>query len=64
MGIVATPASSAQEAADRLIAAGIRGILNFAPTRLDIPEGISHRDVNLVIELEGLSYALKNAGAP
>ena len=62
MGIVATPASSAQEAADRLIAAGIRGILNFAPTRLEVPEGVSVRDVNLVIELEGLSYALKNAG--
>ena len=64
IGIVATPAASAQDAAARLIAAGVRGILNFAPTRLDVPAGVSVRDVNLVIELEGLSYALKNAGSP
>lgn len=58
LGILATPASAAQAAADRMMAAGIRGILNFAPTRLEVPDGVSVRDVNLVIELEGLSYAL------
>lgn len=61
LGILATPAAAAQQAADRMIAAGIRGILNFAPTRLDVPAGVSLRDVNLVIELEGLSYALSAA---
>ncbi len=58
LGILATPAAAAQDAADRMMAAGIRGILNFAPTRLEVPDGVSVRDVNLVIELEGLSYAL------
>jgi len=58
IGIVATPAASAQEAANLLVAAGIRGILNFAPTRLDVPAGVSLRDVNLAIELEALSYAI------
>ncbi len=61
IGIVATPAASAQEAADRLVAAGIRGILNFAPARLTVPADISLRDVNLAIELEGLSYAVAAA---
>ena len=58
IGIVATPAGAAQEAADRLVGAGIRGILNFAPTRIAVPEGVSLRDVNLAIELEGLSFAI------
>ncbi len=69
IGIVATPASAAQEAATRLVAAGIRGILNFAPTRIEVPRGVNLRDVNLSIELEGLSFAIalsepaKNGGS-
>jgi redox-sensing transcriptional repressor len=62
IGIVATPAAAAQEAANRLVGAGIRGILNFAPTRLEVPEGVSLRDVNLAIELEGLSFAIALSG--
>jgi redox-sensing transcriptional repressor len=61
IGIVATPAAAAQTAADLLVAAGIRGILNFAPTRLAVPRGVSLRDVHLAIELEGLSYAIASA---
>jgi redox-sensing transcriptional repressor len=68
IGMIATPASAAQRAAEQLVAAGVRGILNFAPTTLDVPEGVSVRNVNLAIELEGLSYALtsefpQNGGA-
>ena len=63
IGIVATPASAAQEAATRLIEAGVRGILNFAPTRLEVPATVSLRDVNLAVELEGLSYEIA-AGEP
>jgi len=64
VGIIATPASAARESADRLIRGGIRGILNFAPTSLDVPEGVSVRHVNLAIELEGLSFAITTADLP
>lgn len=59
MGIVTTPASAAQEVADLLVAAGVRGILNFAPRQLFVPKHVSLRNVNLAIELESLSFALK-----
>jgi redox-sensing transcriptional repressor len=61
IGIVTTPAPAAQDAANRLVAAGIRGILNFAPRRLEVPAGVSLRNVNLAIELEGLSFAIAEA---
>ena len=59
IGIITTPAAAAMEIAERLIRAGVRGILNFAPRRLLVPEHVSLRNVNLAIELESLSYALK-----
>lgn len=59
IGIITTPATAAQEVADLLIEAGILGILNFAPRRLFVPEGVNLRNVNLAIELESLSFALK-----
>ena len=55
--------AAAQKAAESLVAAGIRGILNFAPTTLTMPDEISVRNVNLAIELEGLSYAINEAEA-
>jgi redox-sensing transcriptional repressor len=58
VGIIATPRVAAQEAADHLVAGGIRGILNFAPMALDVPPGVTVRHVNLAIELEGLSFAI------
>ena len=58
MGIVATPAPVAQEVADRLVAAGIEAILNFAPTKLDVPERVAVRSMDVALELEGLSFAL------
>jgi redox-sensing transcriptional repressor len=56
--ILAVPVSAAQELADRAVQAGVRGILNFAPTRLRVPAGVPVTNVNLVIELEALSFAL------
>ncbi len=56
IGVVATPTSSAQDAADRLVAAGITSILNFAPTLLSVPEGVGVRQVDLAVELQILSY--------
>lgn len=62
MGIVTTPAASAQEVSDALVAAGVKGILNFAPRKLDVPAGVRLRDVNLTIELESLTFALTHGG--
>jgi redox-sensing transcriptional repressor len=59
MGIITTPAAAAQKVADALVGAGIRGILNFAPRKLFVPDHVNLRNVNLAIELESLSFALK-----
>ncbi|HEV7888044.1 MAG TPA: redox-sensing transcriptional repressor Rex [Acidimicrobiales bacterium] len=62
IGIIATPASSAQEVADRLVAAGITSILNFAPTVLSVPDGVTLRKVDLSIELQILSFYQQRQG--
>jgi redox-sensing transcriptional repressor len=59
IGIITAPAEAATDVAQRLIRAGVRGILNFAPGKLFVPKHVSLRNVNLAIELESLSYALK-----
>jgi len=56
IGIVATPAGAAQDAADRLVSAGVKSILNFAPTVLQVPDDVSLRKVDLSIELQILSF--------
>jgi redox-sensing transcriptional repressor len=56
IGVVATPASAAQEAADQLVAAGVTSILNFAPVVLVAPPGVNVRKVDLAVELQILSY--------
>lgn len=56
IGIIATPAGAAQEVADRLVAAGITSILNFAPAIVHVPEGVDVRKVDLSIELQILAY--------
>lgn len=56
MGIVTVPAAAAREAADRLVAAGVSAILNFAPVVLRVPGNVVVSNVNLAIELENLSY--------
>ena len=56
IGVVATPPGAAQDAADRLVAAGVTSVLNFAPTVLVVPLGINVRKVDLAVELQILSY--------
>ncbi len=56
IGVIATPAAAAQDVADRMVAAGIRSILNFAPTVLTVPAGVVVRKVDLSIELQILAY--------
>ena len=60
--IVAVPAEAAQAVVDRVVASGIRAILNFAPTKLRVPDEVALKNVNMAVELEGLSYALANGG--
>lgn len=60
IGIVAVPASQAQEVVDELVAAGVRSILNFAPVVLKIPPDTIFRQVDLSLELEAISYYLSN----
>jgi redox-sensing transcriptional repressor len=56
IGIIATPATAAQEVCDRLVAAGVTSILNFAPAHLQVPPGVSLRKVDLSTELQILSF--------
>ncbi len=58
IAIVAVPAEGAQAVTDQLVAAGIRAILNFAPTRIRVPREVRLKDVDLSIELETLSFYL------
>jgi redox-sensing transcriptional repressor len=59
MAILTVPAAAAQEVANTLVAAGITGILNFAPLVLHVPEDVMVNNVNLAIELENLSYFIQ-----
>ena len=65
IGIIATPAAAAQDVADRLVAAGVPSILNFAPAVISVPEAVSLRKVDLAVELQILSfYQQRRAGGP
>ena len=59
MGIITVPAKGAQEAADRLIAVGVKAIWNFAPVHLDVPEGILVQNENMATSLAVLSVHLQ-----
>jgi redox-sensing transcriptional repressor len=56
IGVIATPAHAAQEVCDRLVAAGVTSILNFAPVVLQVPAGVDLRKVDLAVELQILSF--------
>jgi redox-sensing transcriptional repressor len=56
IGVIATPATAVQDVGDRMVAAGIRSILNFAPAPLAAPPGVSIRSVDLAVELQILAY--------
>jgi redox-sensing transcriptional repressor len=63
IGIIATPAHAAQDVADRMIAAGVTSILNFAPTIVSVPPEVSLRKVDLAVELQILSFYQQRRGA-
>lgn len=58
--VLATPAEAAQEVVERVVKAGIKAILNFAPLQLHVPADVALKTVNMAMELEGLSFALIN----
>jgi redox-sensing transcriptional repressor len=60
LGLITVPATAAQVVADRLVAAGVEGILNFAPVTIVLPPSIRHVGVDLAIELEQLSFSVLN----
>jgi redox-sensing transcriptional repressor len=63
LGIIAVPAAAAQSVADRLAAAGMEGVLNFAPVTIALPENVRQVGVDLAIELEQLSFSVVNRGS-
>lgn len=60
IAVLAIPSDDAQRVVDHIVAAGIRAILNFAPTQVTVPAHVSLKSVNMAMELEGLSFALTN----
>ena len=56
LAMIAVPADSAQDVADQLVAAGVRGLLNFAPVSLTVPPEVALNAVDLAVQLEQLSF--------
>jgi len=59
VGIITTPADAAQDIADALVAGGIKGIWNFAPCRLAVPDGVFVKDEDLAVALAVLSHVVE-----
>lgn len=58
--VLTVPGEEAQTVVDRVVKAGVKAILNFAPTQLQAPADVTVKTVNMAMELEGLSFALTN----
>ena len=56
LGILAVPADNAQDVADQLVGAGVRGLLNFAPVSITVPPDVALNAVDLAVQLEQLSF--------
>ncbi len=64
IGVITTPAASAQEVCDQMVAADLRAILNFAPTKVKAPNPVLVKTADLKIHLEELSFYLNHAESP
>ncbi len=62
LGMIVVPAAAAQGVADKLVAAGVVGIVNFAPVTIVLPASVTLVGVDLAMELEQLSFAVVNRG--
>lgn len=60
IAVLAIPMEVAQEVLDRVARAGVRAVLNFAAVQLQAPSDVTVKNVNMAMELEGLSFALTN----
>jgi redox-sensing transcriptional repressor len=60
LGLITVPAAAAQAVADLLVAAGITGIVNFAPVTLSLPQHVSLVGVDLTTELEQIAFSVAN----
>ena len=60
MAIITVPSESAQKVADALVEAGVKAILNFAPVKIDVPEGVHLASADLSLELQRLAYYLRD----
>ncbi|HEY2025985.1 MAG TPA: redox-sensing transcriptional repressor Rex [Gemmatimonadaceae bacterium] len=60
IAVLAIPSDGAQGVLDRLVKVGIKAVLNFAPSQLHAPADVTVKSVNMAMELEGLSFALRN----
>ena len=58
IGVIATPPEAAQGIVDVIVQTGVRGVLNFAPSQVLVPDGVWLRNVNLAVALESLSFYL------
>ncbi len=63
IGVIAVPAGAAQAVCDRLVAAGVTSVLNFAPVVLTVPDGVDVRKVDLSIELQILAFHAQRRSA-
>ena len=63
IGIITVPEGEAQDVAKKLVESGVKGVLNFAPCRLDLPENVILINVDLSVELDKLSYYLESINA-
>jgi len=63
IAIVAVPPGAAQQVVDRLVEAGVRGILNFAPVRLRVPEDVFVEDLDMTVSLEKVAYFARRGEA-
>lgn len=64
IAVLTVPAEHAQGVADRVVAAGIRAIMNFAAVPIHVPASVTVKSVNMALELEGLAYALVHCQPP
>jgi redox-sensing transcriptional repressor len=56
LAMIAVPADHAQDVADQLVAAGVRGLMNFAPVSITVPQDVALNAVDLAVQLEQLSF--------
>lgn len=62
IGVIAVPAEAAQDVAEQLVDAGVKGIVNFAPVTIDVPPEIAVEDVDITVSFKTLAYHLRKYG--